>query len=277
MHDGQIVMVSRARRYSPNSTEKDAAILREVAHRLQEKGWQTTVFSEDEADRTLPQAAVYVTMGRSETLLQQLEERERQGAIVVNTPAAVRRCCHRRQQMELLEQAGVAVAPREGNDGYWVKRGDASAQTPGDVRYCPDKASALATAQEMKDRGITEIDLRAHVTGDLVKFYGVKGTPFFRHYYPSDDGQSKFGDEARNGKPQHYSFDASRLQRTADWAATLLDTDVYGGDCIICPDGTPVLIDFNDWPSFSRCREEAAAAIAACIAQKAGLQDKHEK
>ncbi len=277
MHDGQAVMISRARRFSPNSTEKDAAILREVERRLRERGLQTTVLSEDEADGALPPAAVYVIMGRSEALLRQLEERQRQGATVVNSPTAVRICCRRREQMELLEQAGVDVAPREGHDGYWVKRGDASAQAPGDVQFRRDRESALAVAREMQDRGVTEVDLRAHVAGDLVKFYAVRGTSFFRFYYPGDDGESKFGDETHNGKPQHYPFDANRLQQTADRAAELLDTDIYGGDCIIRPDGTPVLIDFNDWPSFSRCREEAAEAIATCIVRKAGLFKTTEK
>ncbi len=277
MHDGQIVMIGRARRYSPNSTEKDAAILREVGRRLHEKGLQHTTIQEDATDEGLPTAAVYVTMGRSETLLQQLEERERQGATVVNSPDAVRICCRRREQMERLEQAGIPVAPREGHDGYWVKRGDASAQTPGDVCFCPDRERATAAEQEMKDRGITEVDTRAHVTGDLVKFYGVRGTPFFRFYYPGDDGQSKFGDEAHNGRPHHYPFDADSLRQTADRAAELLDTDIYGGDCIIHPDGTPVIIDFNDWPSFSRCREKAAEAIATCIMRKAGLHQTTEK
>lgn len=36
--------------------------------------------------------------------------------------------------------------------------------------------------------------VQAHVPGDLVKFYAVKGG-FFKYFYPSDDGESKFGDE----------------------------------------------------------------------------------
>ena len=38
---------------------------------------------------------------------------------------------------------------------------------------------------------------------------------------------------------------------------------VYGGDCIVDETGHFYMIDFNDWPSFSRCREEAATAIAS--------------
>lgn len=45
--------------------------------------------------------------------------------------------------------------------------------------------------------------------------------------------------------------------------------DVYGGDCIVRPDGTFCVIDFNDWPSFSRCRGEAAEAIARLALHKA--------
>ena len=52
-----------------------------------------------------------------------------------------------------------------------------------------------------------------------------------------------------------------------DQAASTIQLDIYGGDCIIQPDGRPVLIDLNDWPSFSRCRDEAAQAIAERISE----------
>ena len=39
----------------------------------------------------------------------------------------------------------------------------------------------------------------------------------------------------------------------------------YGGDAIVRADGSFCIIDFNDWPSFSRCRDEAADAIAAFV------------
>ena len=43
------------------------------------------------------------------------------------------------------------------------------------------------------------------------------------------------------------------------------DVAIYGGDCIVRDDGSFALIDFNDWPSFARCREEAAAAICRLV------------
>ena len=56
---------------------------------------------------------------------------------------------------------------------------------------------ALAQAKtDLRQRGVTDIVVQAHVKGDLVKFYGVEGADFFRCYYPTDDGETKFGDEA---------------------------------------------------------------------------------
>jgi hypothetical protein len=47
--------------------------------------------------------------------------------------------------------------------------------------------------------------------------------------------------------------------------AAAVGLQVYGGDCIVTVDGAWYMIDFNDWPSFSRCREEAAEAIAGLM------------
>ena len=104
-----------------------------------------------------------------------------------------------------------------------------------------------------------------------MKFYGVEGTGFFRYYYSGDDTETKFGDEERNGKPQYYSFSSSNLQADAEKLACLLQTPVYGGDAIIQEDGCYVIIDFNDFPSFSRCREEAAKAIVGRMKQRLRL------
>ena len=38
-------------------------------------------------------------------------------------------------------------------------------------------------------------------------YFDGKEKDFFRTFYPSDDGQSKFGDERINGKARHYTFD----------------------------------------------------------------------
>ena len=56
-----------------------------------------------------------------------------------------------------------------------------------------------------------------------------------------------------------------RAEKMCDQAAQVLNVHIYGGDCIVSEDGTVRLIDFNDWPSFAPCRDEAAPHIAECI------------
>ena len=68
-----------------------------------------------------------------------------------------------------------------------------------------------------------------------------------------------------NGPAQHYTFDAEQMKNDVNRLAGLTDLEVYGGDIIVRPDGSYCIIDFNDWPSFSRCRDEAAEAIAGII------------
>ena len=46
---------------------------------------------------------------------------------------------------------------------------------------------------------------------------------------------------------------------------SVLNVHVYGGDCIVSPEGDIRIIDFNDWPSFAPCRNEAALAIGKTI------------
>ena len=161
----------------------------------------------------------------------------------------------------MMERIGTPIPPKEGNDGYWLKRGDAAAQTSDDVVFAADKEALATAVQTMRDRGITDFVVSAHVVGDLVKFYGVGEGRFFRYYYPTDDGASKFGDECRNGAACHYPFDEEALRREAERLAEAVGVSIYGGDAIVRADGSFCLIDFNDWPTFSPCREEAAKAI----------------
>ena len=187
-----------------------------------------------------------------------------QGVSIINSPEGVENCTRSALQ-RIMERVGTPVPPREGVDGYWLKRGDAAAQQRGDVVFAADAQALEAAVRTMTGRGITDYVVSAHVPGDLVKFYGVVGTGFFRYYYPTDDGESKFGDEKRNGTACHYPFDVKLLLSDVEQLAKAVGICVYGGDCIVCEDGSFCVIDFNDWPSFSRCRDEAAVAIASLI------------
>jgi glutathione synthase/RimK-type ligase-like ATP-grasp enzyme len=75
--------------------------------------------------------------------------------------------------------------------------------------------------------------------------------------------------EAINGEATGIPFDVNELKRQSDKAAEILNVPVYGGDCVILSDGRMEIIDFNDWPSFARCREEAGVKIAEYIYRQA--------
>ena len=159
----------------------------------------------------------------------------------------------------VLEQTAVAYP-------FWIKRADACAQNSGDVCLVCDEEGKRAAIKRFNEQGTPSLVVEQHITGDLVKFYGVEGTDFFSVAYPTGEGGfSKFGLEAANGQPQHFPFSQEEMKRTADRAAQLTGMTVYGGDAIVGEDGQFKIIDFNDWPSFSSCRREAAKAIASRI------------
>ena len=53
----------------------------------------------------------------------------------------------------------------------------------------------------------------------------------------------------------------------ANRAADVLKVVVYGGDCIVSPDGEMRIIDFNDWPSFAPLSRRASREIANRVIQ----------
>ena len=157
----------------------------------------------------------------------------------------------------LLEKAGFKSC--------WIKRGDFHAMHKEDVSYVRHTEEAQEVLQEYFYRGIKRAVINVHLMGDLVKFYGIRGSEFFYWFYPFDAGHSKYGWEQVNGRAQGLPFDEQHLRDICARAAEELNIVVYGGDCIVDEDGTVRIIDFNDWPSFAPCRNEAAPHIARAI------------
>ena len=147
----------------------------------------------------------------------------------------------------------------------WIKRGDFHAMHKEDVSYVRHPEEAQEVLQEYFLRGIKRAVINKHLVGDLIKFYGVSGSRFFYWFYPFDEGHSKYGHEAINGKSQGLEFDKDRMREICQHASDVLDVKIYGGDCIISPEGDIRIIDFNDWPSFAPCRDAAAPHIAKYI------------
>lgn len=267
----RILAIRRDKIFSPNSVENDFLILQEVALRLQIKlgTASITMLEESELPTLLQEESgidqfdVVLSMARSSEALAVLRLMEEKGTLVVNSVDAVERC--RRSVLDkLMRDNNVAMPPRDGNQGYWLKRGDASAQEKDDVVFCADSTALEVAKAHFRSRGITEWVVSPHVEGDLLKFYGV-GERYFRFFYPSDDHITKFGDEVHNGSAHHYSFSKTKLRSEVIRLSALTGVRIYGGDVVIRADGTMAIIDFNDWPSFFRCRDEAAEAAASEI------------
>lgn len=266
----KLIAVRRDDRFSPNSVEKDRLILEaacnNVCRQFEQQGVPCALRWVDEAELTpADEADLYLSMARLPEALTILEGFEQQGRRVVNSARGVMNC--QRSVLEKLMREHHVSAPQpcdEGGSPCWLKRGDAAAQSKADVMFCQDADALQKALADFKARGISDYVVSRHVEGDVVKFYGVSDA-FFRYFYPTDDGQTKFGDETQhNGPSHHYTFDAQALQSEVERLARLVGIEVYGGDAIIDSEGRFYIIDFNDWPSFSRCRDEAADAIANC-------------
>jgi hypothetical protein len=264
MQQQVVLAIYRAPRFSPNSVQVDRDIMDAVCERLEAHSFLVEKRLETELENVtdLLSTSAVLTMGRLPHTLRMLETAP---CRVINSSASITLCCHRSALNDLLRTHHLRVAPQEGSNGYWLKRGAGSAESIDDVVFCADRQQLSVQMQRFRERGMTDLDISAHQLGDVVKFYGVAGTSFFRHYYPSDGGRSKFGQEGVNGIAHHYQFDAEALQAETTKVAMLTGALVYGGDAVVHADGSFHLIDFNDWPSFSRCREDAAEAIASLI------------
>lgn len=272
----ELISIYRAERYSPNSVERDKAIMDAVCEKLSTRYTIYKIREEDIDTEGMPlmlrltdahqphsgAPLLVLSMARSRKALDILTQMEAEGARVINRPQAVLNAT-RTVIERMMRENDIPCAPLHGDHGWWIKRGDEAAQEKGDVRFAADERERDATIEEFHKRGITDIVTTAHVRGDLVKFYGVTGTAFFHTTYPTDGGFSKFGDETRNGTSRHTPFDIAALHGDASRLAQLTGIEVYGGDCIVRSDGSYAIIDFNDWPSFSVCRHDAAEAIAS--------------
>lgn len=266
---GRLLGICRARRFSPRSVERDGMILREVMAELHARGYETATVSEESlaGGKGLPEAELYISMARSGEILSRLRGRN-----VLNAPEGTAVCNDRREVARRAAELDIRVpemmeSPSEDDirKGLWVKRALGTTTVSGDTVYCASLEDYSAAVAGLHSRGISDIVVERHETGDLLKFYGVGGTAFFRCFYPAETGHAKFGLEAVNGECSHFQFDVSAFERQMRRMAEHIGIRVFGGDAIIRADGTYVLIDFNDWPSFAPCRQEAGKAISQIV------------
>lgn len=265
----RIATIRRDAADSPNMVASDAAILEQVTDEVRAAGAEV-IATEDGA---LPTGVdIILHMSRNAEVLERLRRAEEQGIKVINSTGAIDNCS-RSRFMQILEDNRIPqprfniitdetrLAPL--TYPAWIKRSEGWSTHKDDVCFAKDAHEAVEAFRAMKERGIDACIHCGHIEGDIIKFYGV-GRRFFHHCYP-DPEKSKFGLEHINGKAQHHPFDLEKLKKTIFKAAEALEIDIYGGDCIVNAQGEFFVIDFNDFPSFSAVRNEAAKEIAAHI------------
>lgn len=262
--------VYREAEYSPGKVEHDAAILDAVLGELGRHGVATSAISAARLVDDPPDGAdLVLAMCQGERALGRLVALEQQGTIAVNSALAIRNC-YRDLLCAGLVHAGVPVPTgalvRTGSRPpdltplgvldldapMYVKRGDLHALAPDDVQRVENRGALRSALAGMARRGVSVAYVQQAAEGRVVKFYGVSGGEYF----------AALDAEGEKDESELMS-DRVRLElaRAAAAAATALGLEAWGGDAVI--DGESfMMIDFNDWPSFSRVREAAARAIA---------------
>jgi hypothetical protein len=253
--------------YSPNQHRaNDTAILDATVAHLESLGWTVTRASESTVlGGALPDADLVLSMCQGPDASECLLPLEAAGVPIINRPSSVLGCHRHRLVAHLAHRpfafprtAVVSTQGRPDLDGFgadgrlvWVKRGDVHAERSEDV-VAVGRGDLQDAIRAFGARGIARVAVQEHVSGPVLKFYGIADGRFFR-YYGADAGP-------RGPVPE---VDAARLRALAFAAAAELRLDVFGGDVAAPAPDAPVLIDLNDWPSFAPFRDEAARHIAA--------------
>lgn len=275
MKDFTIIGISRGNEYSPNHIGNDAAIYNKVVEVLESLGCKVDSYTENEFVDKQIAGNILFNMARDKKTISRLKELEDRGSLVVNSAYGISNCI--RQPMTELLISNKIPHPKSWiitvdefdkvqlSYPCWIKRGDSHAIVKEDVCYVVCEKEAEKVFNDFRRRNIPTAVINEHLQGDLIKFYGVYGTDFFYWFYPSPCSHSKFGLEAINGEARGIPFDIEELKKQCDRASAILNVPVYGGDCVVLDNGDVKIIDFNDWPSFARCKDEAGKYIAAYI------------
>jgi hypothetical protein len=255
--------IYREPEFSPGKVEADAAILDAVLSELKREGVEIQAMDAVTFAAGAPvHADLVLPMCQGPRALERLAEVEQGGAIAINSALSIRNC-YRDLLAAGLESAGVptpvgalipAAEPLDtrklsGLDltaGVFVKRGDLHALAPEDVQRAADRDEVESILADFARRGIRFAYVQQEVVGRVIKFYGVSGGSHFS-VHPEDEEIPEAAVRA--------------LSESASAAAGALGLQAWGGDAVLSGDRFAI-IDFNDWPSYSRVRGPAARAIA---------------
>ena len=273
----KIIAIYRSQQHSPNLSIADTKIMNKVIETLKREGYEIVSITEEQfASAEITGGDIIINMCRTKEALKKMQILAEGGVLVINTPQAIKNCT-RRNLYTLFTQNGIPIPPTQivkttSSSSEikiplpcWIKLPDAPTTKKEDICYISTHEELTETLHQFNLRGEEEVVVSQHLSGDLVKFYSVEGSSFIHTTYPTIDQHSKFGYEEHNDTVKSIPFNREYLLQISQRAAEVTGIKIFGGDCIITPTGEPYIIDFNDWPSFSTCVEEASVAIAEMI------------
>ena len=262
--------IQRATTFSPlQHADNDRLILERTCRVLRNMGCRIQLTTEEQVGTVPIETQVVFSMCQGAPANDLLVEVEQQGRLIINSPGAVK-SCHRQNlypllgsKCELVPRTMLVKANRPngevntmlGGGPVWIKRGDVHSTQEGDVALAHDHHQCMTMLADFAGRGIETAAIQQHVEGQVIKFYGVVGSGFFRYYTEQD----------RKVSPMAFG----RERATIESLVRRLGLEIYGGDAVLRPDGRILIIDVNDWPSFAYFRNEAAEAIGARIFSRA--------
>lgn len=286
----KILGIRRDVDFSPNLVGNDAAIFTAVIDELRNLGHEVSIIPEEDMkkqdyssfDRVMTMARNRITLTELlETLV--AEEKDEDLKKFFNPLRGTLACMKKGEMAMEMVTAGIPqpkfllgfkreLLPKSNKmkDNFtlpvWMKNAQGPSTMFTDTVYCETEKDIEEALNGFSDLCIDFWLVQEHKVGDLIKFYGVEGTNFFHWQYASK-GHSKFGHEKINGKEKGYAFDSNKVHQLADKLAKKIQVPIYGGDAVIDEKGKIWFIDFNDFPSFSSCRDQAAKAIAERVIQ----------
>jgi len=228
----RILGVYRETEFSPGKVEADAAILDAVLDNLREGEAEIVALDPAHFVEAAPDRFdIVLAMCQSESALGRLVALQDAGALVINSPLAIR-ACYRDRLGGALEGAGVptptgllvattasvepqSIAPFDFAAGVFVKRGDLHALTAEDVVKVERPDRIRSELARFAARGIALAYLQQAVEGAVVKFYGVSGGGYF--------------DAESNGDTPLTAALKDALADAANAAAAALGLEVWGG------------------------------------------------
>ena len=266
-----ILCVKRSKQYSPNSQNKDEQIITQVYENLFKEGFDTEIKEETQIDFNKEYYPLVISMARNPKVIKEFEKWELKGSKIINSSASCLNC-YRERQIRILQHHNIPIPETQiittDNEvsnldcikhwkEFWIKRGDFQTIESIDVIKVSNKNDANEILKNYKSRGIDSAIISEHIEGDIIKFYGIRGTDFFDYSYPIKD---KFNNQINTSK-ERIKIDEKKVVATCQKAAEVLGLEIYGGDVAVDKNGNFYIIDMNDFPSFSPCKDKATESI----------------